>query len=262
MKHITFWNGNKSAARQTYETEVLRQSLDVHKTSLTNYTINIDNTDYPVAEDESNIFLNGCDVLVTVAGNQKFANRDKLIIESPICNGLLGHRLLIINKHAQVKFKQISNLQQLRKSTIGIPATWADADLFRKNQCKVHEKGLLEDVLNYVHSNQVDYATLGANEITTTLKQYTIVMPELVIENTLLIYYPLPLLFYVNANQPALAHQLQLGLNELINNGTLQDIFNRYHSEVVKKLNLPMRNKITLNNPYLPANLRNFCPQL
>lgn len=261
MKRITFWNGNKSAARKGYEEEVLRRCLNVLDTKQT-YSLDIDNTDYPKAEDESNIFLNGCDVLVTVAGNQKFALRDKLVIDLPICNGLLGHRLLIVNKGAEDKFRQVSTLEQLRKMTVGVPATWADADLFRKSQFSVYEHGLLEDIFQLLRDRLIDFTTLGANEVETTFQHYSAAAQNLAIESSLLIYYPLPLVFYVNPNQPELAQRLQAGLSELVTHGELQTIFNTYHAGIVERLALPTRNLLTLNNPYLPASLKHYRPTL
>jgi len=221
-----------------------------------------DYTGYPKAEDESNIFLSGADVLVTVAGNQKFVHREKIEIDLPICNGLLGHRILIINKHDQAKFRKITALEQLRRLTVGVPATWADADLLRKNHFSVYENGSLEDILDLLPIHRVDFTALGANEVEACLQQHSASTDSLAIEDSILIYYPLPLIFYVNPNQPELAQQLRANLSKLINSGELNAIFNTYHVGIVERLALPTRNLLTLKNPYLPESLRNFRPAL
>jgi len=91
MQSIYFWNGNKSPARQFYETALLQACLKATDNEYGSVEVRIDNTDYPCADDEANIFLNGADILVTVAGNVKFINKQKLVIPHPLTKGLLGY---------------------------------------------------------------------------------------------------------------------------------------------------------------------------
>ena len=70
---ISFWNGNKSPARQAYELALLKMLLA--STTLKNSTLVNDTTDYPKAEDEGNVLTQQTDILITVAGNKKFHNK-------------------------------------------------------------------------------------------------------------------------------------------------------------------------------------------
>ncbi|WP_412972901.1 hypothetical protein [Glaciecola sp. MF2-115] len=254
MNSIKFWNGNKSAARQSYELELLSHCLPSE--------IEVDNTDYPSAEDEGNIFTTGCDVLVTVAGNVKFSNKDKIVINQPICKGLLGYRLLIIRRSSSYKFESLSSKEQLQELSIGIPATWADAELFRLNDYKVVEQGRLDDLFLRLQNKQFDYLALGANEIESLYTQLAEPLGTLAIQSSILLYYPLPLIFYVNPKRHELAEKLKLGLNELIQSGKHQTLFDKHHGDVVERLNLSSRKLITLTNPHLPQELAGFTPEI
>lgn len=262
MDIITFWNGNKSSARQHYEVELLSSCLaETNQTSLLS-EVKVDNTHYPNAADEGNIFSTGCDVLVTIAGNLKFAKKDKIVINQPICKGLLGYRLLCIRRACTNKFAQLTTKQQLQALSVGIPATWADAELFRQNDFNVVEQGSLDDLFLRLHNHQFDYITLGANEIEALYCQLGEQWGTLEMESSILLYYPLPLIFYVNPQRPILAKRLQLGLNAIIQNGKHQSLFDKHHGNVVERLNLPSRKLITLANPYLPKVLADFSPDL
>lgn len=259
-KQVRFWNGNKSPVRREYEKQLL--SLCLNEAGFVNADVLVDERDYPNAEDEGNIFSNGCDVLVSVAGNQKFSGKPTKIIEIPLCKGVLGHRLLIILKQHAKRFSNISSIKQLQKMTIGIPATWADADLFRKNGYKVSEKGSLDDNFTRLLAQKIDYITLGVNEIESVLERLGDVKKELLIEPNILLYYPLPLVFYVHPDKIQLANIVKSGLKNAIANGKHAALFEMHHPHIADRLALRTRKTLQLTNCCLPDSLRDFRPML
>ena len=68
-KQIRFWNGNKSQPRQHYEAELVRQLLSQIDPSI---NLEIDHSDRLTVQGEAEIFNEGFDLLITVAGNPKF----------------------------------------------------------------------------------------------------------------------------------------------------------------------------------------------
>ncbi|MDF2155196.1 transporter substrate-binding domain-containing protein [Vibrio sp. CAU 1672] len=251
---IHFWNGNKSAIRQAFELKVLQLALEqsVHSGEIYN-----DQTDYPRAEDEGNIFNLGADVLVTVAGNKKFAKTPFLQLPQPLCKGLLGCRVLIVHRHRQHNFARLSEAQ-LKQMTVGIPATWADADLFRANQYPVLEQGSLEEMLIALQNGECDYMALGANEAEAILAQYASLAPDLIIEPSLLLYYPFPLVFYFHPQQQALLKALQSGLQQARASGQLDQLFEQVYGADLAGLALDQRRVFHLTNPILPATLADY----
>lgn len=255
MKKIHFWNGNKSPVRQQYEFEILIAALQATESATNSKPrIIVDTTDYPSAEDEGNVFSNGIDILVTVAGNLKFSNKTYIPINQPITKGLLGYRILITRKNfgSIISHTLESTKQTISTLKAGIPATWADADLFRHNRFQVFEKGSFDEIFHYLSNGECDYVSLGANEVQTVFESITHKFPNLIIEPDLVLYYPFPLVFYVHPERPELATQIELGLTHLINNGGLDEIFDRYFGECLGKLNLTNRNMVLLSNPILP----------
>ena len=262
MQNIVFWNGNKSPTRQIYETALLKACLKATNHEYAPVKIRVDNTDYPNAEDEANIFASGADILVTVAGNIKFKDKQKLVIPQPLTKGLLGYRLLLVRDESLTKFAQINTPQQLQTLSIGIPETWADAALFRHNRYKVIEQGTLDDVFLLLKKGVFDYVALGVNEIEEIFEHRIAPLGGISIEPSLMLYYAFPLVFYVHARNNILAERIDKGLKLIIANGEHDMLFSDYHGDVAQRLNLQNRNTFTLTNPMLPPGMENFSTNL
>ena len=258
MQKVNFWNGNKSPARQSYETALLQACLNQTEDEYGVVDVQVDNTDYPNADDEANIFNRHADILVTVAGNVKFSGKQKLVIPQPLTKGLLGYRLLLVRDESLTMFAQLKQIQQLQALSIGIPQTWADANLFRHNQFKVIERGSLDDLFLLLKNGTFDYVALGVNEIEDIFTHRVASIGGISIEPSLMLYYPFPLVFYVSPNKPSLAHRVEKGLNEIMANGQFEALFTAHHGDVVERLNLRNRDMFTLHNPLLTTDMSHF----
>jgi len=262
MQNVYFWNGNKSPARERYETALLQACLKATNEEYGSVCVRVDNTDYPSAEDEANIFASGADILVTVAGNVKFKDRQKLVIPQPLTKGLLGYRLLLVRDESLAKFAQINTPQQLQALSIGIPQTWADAGLFRHNRYKVIEQGTLDNLFLLLKNGTFDYVALGVNEIEEIFSHRVVPMGGICIEPSLMLYYPFPLVFYVNPSNSVLAERIEKGLKLIACNGEHETLFSHHHGDVVQRLNLRNRKLLTLKNPILPPDMADFSASL
>lgn len=260
---IKFWNGNKTTARQVYEQEVLEAALDATKPKYGDWKLEADTTSYPTAEEEGSVFrAKGFDIFGTVMGNVKLANEKKIIIPQPIMKGLLGYRILIIRDADREKFAGIHSAKQLQALRMGIPETWADAELFRKNGYTVIEKGGFDDLFTRLKNNEFDYVTFGANEIDSVFAERASKVGGLAIDNSLLVYYPFPVVYYVNADDKALAERVAQGLKTIGKNGTLDKIFERHYGDQLAKLKLHERTLFRLTNYVLPKDMQNLKPVL
>jgi hypothetical protein len=237
-----FWNGNKSVTRQKYEYDQLELLLT---DSQVTPKIKNDLTDYPLAQDEGAVFENDVDLLVTVAGNKKFDGKRFLEIKSPLCKGLLGWRSIIIAKHRSDEFLNIT-VDQLKQKVCGVPATWVDADLFRDNGFKVLEQGNLEDMLDWIETGHVDFITLGVTEAEQVLAS----RPEIIIEPSAVIYYPFPLVYYVNEKKTELAARLEKEIQ--LKSRELDELFYRYFGDVLESVKRTYKKVIVLENSILP----------
>jgi hypothetical protein len=185
-------------------------------------------------------------------GNPKFSEKDKIVIDRPLAKGLLGKRLLVIRRSEQNEFSSIRTESEMKNKVIGIPATWADADLFRANRYPVAEKGSLEDIFFRLARKECDYVSLGALEIEEIYRDMATQADDLCMESDLMLQYPMPLVFYVNSAMPGLADRVREGLQLLQANGQFDAIINQHFGEVIERLSLDKRRTFHLVNPMLP----------
>ena len=196
---VDFWSGNRTEARQDYEREVLKAILDATVETHGQWQLEEDKSDYPSAQDEAGVFRGkGHDLFATVAGNKKLANESKIVVPDPIMKGLLGYRILIIREQDREKFANITSAQQLKQLRLGIPETWADADLFRHNGYTVVERGDFDGLFKRLAAGEFDYVAFGANEVEDVYKNRAQALGGLIVDDSLLIFYPFPLVFYVH----------------------------------------------------------------
>lgn len=255
MKTINFWNGNKSAVRQTFELSLFQRVMNVCGTDDFMSTIIDDRTDYPNAKDEGQIFTKGADVCVTVAGNPKFTTDSYIPVYDPLMNGLLGHRLLIIRESDATEFSQIRTREELQKKVLGIPRTWADAPLFRDNGYQVNENGSFDELFGRLKAGECDYVSFGVNEVLAVFAEKAKQVGGLIIEPSLRLYYPFALVFYVHPEQPELVESIKSGLKVLRRSGEFDTHFSDYFKTLFTQAKLDKRHEIKLQNPALPPTL-------
>jgi hypothetical protein len=260
---VKFWNGNKTSSRQAYERDVLEAVLDATRKGYGDIPLIEDRSDYPNPADEASVFrTKGFDIFGTVAGNPKLANEKKILITRPMMKGLLGYRVLIIREADREAFTAITDAQQLQQQRLGIPFSWADAELFRQNGYQVVEEGTFDDLFVRQQARKFDYASFGANEIESVYRERVASLGGLVTDETLLLYYPFPLVFYVNPENKELARRVDQGMQIIINNGELDKIFHRHYGDLVERLKLKDRRLIKLMNPLLPKELLQYESEL
>lgn len=253
---IKLWSGNKTLAYQVYEREVLEAVLAATVKGYGDIPLLVDTTG---VADEAAIFRTGdFDVFGTGAGNPKLAAEEKTIIPHPLMKGLLGYRILIVRAAERGKLAAMTSADALQQQRLGVPAGGIDAELFRHNGFKAVEAGSINDLFTRQAEKTFDYTALGVSEIGEVFTQKAAPVGGLVQDETLLIYYPFPLVFYVNPNNPELALRINQGMQVIARTGELDQIFERHFGALVDGLGLKQRRLIRLDNPFLPAELSGF----
>lgn len=259
---VDLWNGNRSQIRQVYEKEVLAAVLKATEEDFGPWEIKETLDEYP-GDDEALVFSEkGHDLFVTIAGNQKFEEGDMIVIPKPMTKNLLGYRVPIIREGDSELFENISNREEVQQLKHGIPETWSDAVIFRENGYQVVEDGDFDDIFVRLENDLFDYTAFGANEVMSVYENRASQREGLTIDQNILIFYPFPLVFYVNPDLSDLAVRVEEGMERISDNGELDSIFNRYYGDIVEKLNLNERILFELDNPLIPDEFRDLKPNL
>ena len=244
---IRFWNGNKSAPRRCYEAELTQQLLSWIDPGI---VLEVDHNDRLTAQAETDIFDEGFDLLITVAGNPKFDGVEKRVISSPIAFGILGCRIPIYRRDQRARILAKSDTP-FKAASIALPADWADVPIFQANDYPVVTQASLEACFEQVACGAVDYLCLGANEVQAVFEDYGHPFPELMIATEQVLYYPMPLQFYCHPQAIALQAQLTKTLNEYQRAGALRTLFEQHFGPQVSALALAQRAVHRLHNPFL-----------
>lgn len=259
---VSFWNGNRSEARQVYERQVLNAILEATEAEWGAWEIEETLEEYP-GNQESLVFLEkGHDLFVTIAGNQKFKEGDMIVIPHLLTKNLLGYRVPIIREEDAGIFAGISGSEELQKLDHGIPETWSDATIFRHNGYNVVEEGNFDDIFDRLQNKRFDYSTFGANEVLGVYENRASKREGLIIDQNILLFYPFPLVFYVNPNLPKMAERIEQGMQSIITSGKLDAIFNAHYGKITAQLNLNSRRIFVLDNPMIPDEFRYLAPNL
>ncbi|WP_354624814.1 transporter substrate-binding domain-containing protein [Psychromonas sp. MME2] len=188
---------------------------------------------------------------IAVFGSTKEREEVAIPIRIPGLSGLMGYRICLIKEGNQTIFDGIKNKHQLieKNITIGQHQDWPDTTILRANHISVqttHKKQLL---FQQLIRGRFDCFSRGTSEVYAEYLKYK--EQGIIIEKNLMIYYPLPLFFFVNKSRPELAARLQLGLQRLIESGEFDSMFEQVYAPIIKELKLTERTVIDLNNPTL-----------
>ena len=102
-------------------------------------------------------------------------------------------------------------------------------------------------------ARRFDFFPRGINEAWQELE--TQKNPDLIVEEHLLLQYPLPIYFFVNNNNQALANRIEEGLKRSIEDGSFEHLLVSYpgHKKAFEVGQFNQRKIIQLYNPLLPS---------
>jgi len=173
-------------------------------------------------------------------------------IRIPLRKGLLSYRVSIIRSDTQARLRQVTTLEDLMSLSLVQGTGWGDVQVYESNGLTVITSGY-ESLFRMIQAGRADLFPRGIGEVFPEWEARREAMPNLAIDEHLLLYYPWPYYFFVNKEDDALAERLETGLMRMIENGSFDEIFWRYNGVAIRRAQLQDRQLITLDNPLLPA---------
>jgi ABC-type amino acid transport substrate-binding protein len=174
-------------------------------------------------------------------------------IRIPVDKNLVGYRIFLIRKGDQGRLREVKTIDDLRRFTIGVGSQWIDVDLLTANKLRVVTGSNYDGLFEMLMHGRFDILSRGASEILDEYEERKKKMPDLLIEDTLLVTYPAPMYFWFS-NTPEgkrLAARAEAGMRAMIKDGTYDAIFSKYYRSIIERLNLRKRRLIRIKNPFL-----------
>lgn len=184
---------------------------------------------------------------------------EKLLpVRLPVDKGLLGYRVFLIRKESQAAFSQVRNLEQLRQFTIGQGADWSDTRLLRRAGFQVVTGYTYEGLFGMLHYRRFDAFSRGAVEVLGEMRAFGPQFPDMQVEESLLLYYPMPVYFWFSRDKAGQqrAQRVEQGMRAILANGVLDKLFKAEFEGLERALRLRERHLLRIDNPLLPARSR------
>ena len=175
-----------------------------------------------------------------------------LMVSTPVLGGLLGYRQLIVRSQDLPKFQAITSAAQLKQLVAGQGRGWVDVEVLRHNGYPVVDSGNITTLLDMLDSRRFDYLPISVVEADFLLKEHEQLAANLALVPGLMLYYPLPTVYYVSANEPRLAERLQAGLAMAKRDGSLDALTARHFKQEIQQVKASAGRCFILSHPFLP----------
>ena len=177
--------------------------------------------------------------------------RNYLPIRIPLRKGILGYRVVLVHKDNQALLKNLRDLDDLKKLTVGQGVGWDDVKLYQENGIKVVE-AKYSNLFRMLSYKRFDIFPRGIGEVFNELAKESPQNPDLVVDENILIYYPWPYYFFVSQSNKKLHKRLELGLQKMLKDGSFDAIFWKYNGKAIEAANFKKRHVIYMPNHLLP----------
>lgn len=191
---------------------------------------------------------------ISVLWSMTDASRESQLrpIRIPIYKGLIGLRLFLVGKDNVQQVATIDSLTGLRTLKMVQGKDWPDTKILQFNGFDVVSSAIYDKLFGMLNDGQAQLFPRSVVEIwleqDTFGQQYPIE-----VEQSMGIYYPTAVYFFVNKKNTVLANLLQTGLEKALADGTFDELFERHYRGYLDNANLTKRSIFELENPVLPA---------
>ncbi|GAA5160121.1 hypothetical protein [Viridibacterium curvum] len=174
-----------------------------------------------------------------------------LTVRIPVDMGLSGLRISLIRADAQPYMAAIRTVDALKSLSMGVGTGWASRKVAEANGFQVAPAETYDALLKMLMSGRSDYLPRSLNEAFSEYEIWHKDLPDLAIDQALLLNMPLPTYIFVSPKEPRLAKRIEEGMEMLVRDGTLQRIMLKFNADLIKRADLCKRTVFQIPNPTL-----------
>jgi len=239
----------RSMAQEEYYIKLLELSLEKTKDTHGPYEMVLTDTAYFQREGLVNM-RRGEDIDVIYTMTSKAREMVFRPVRVPLLKGLAGHRISFVREGDEDIMANVTLKADLSNYTFTQGSDWPDTEILEKNGLTVVTNRNYDKLFEILLEGRADAFPRAATEITGEMEAHK--DKDIVLEQNIVIQYPTAFYYFVKKENIQLADRIEAGLNEAIEDGSFQTMFDIYNGQYIKKLNLNNRQYITLKNPLLP----------
>ena len=175
--------------------------------------------------------------------------KDMIAVKIPIYSGLLGARLLLVNKSDKKAFSHVQSVEELQHFVGGHGLHWGDLPVYEANNLPVQTSATYDTLFKMLKGRRFNYFHRGISEIRGELSRHA---ADLTIADNIFLFYPHPVYFFVTKSKPELAKQIEKGFRVALSDGSYKQLFDSEYKELIQQAQLDTRKLIVLKNPVNP----------
>lgn len=187
----------------------------------------------------------------------KLSYEDRLVRELglvyakyPVDRGIVGYRVCFANPQSRDRLVEGRGKGNVLDYVIGQGSGWADGEILRSNGFKVVDVPQYESLFTMVAGKRFDLFCRGANELLDEMEAHRFVA-DLVVDETMVIAYPLPRFFFGNAASKLGAERIEEGLVAAHQDGSLIRLWRENYERSIDFVKLRQRDIHWFKNPFL-----------
>ena len=253
--HIVYplTSADETDSRYDYDWAVLRAALDKTTPRFGPYELRQSTHVMSPPRVAQEVLLPGGRINIFARATSPELERQFIPVRLPIDRGLLGYRMFLVRDADLPRFAAVRTLDDLRKLRVGQGKDWIDVPILGAAGFDVVEGTTYQGLFAMLEAGRFDFFSRGIDEAGREFKERRASHPRMAIEPTLLMYYPLPLYFFLrrDAEGKLLARRIETGMEMMIKDGSLNAIFQKYQGANLKSAGLGKRRVLALPNPTL-----------
>ena len=240
-------------SQYAYDYELLRLALEKTQAKYGPYRLRP--SDIPMNQARAAEEVVGGSGLVNVfARSTSIEHEDRMLpIRIPLDKGLVSYRLFLIRAEDQPKFSAVRTLDDLRKFSAGSFVTWSDTRILRDGGFQVVTGDNYEGLFRMLMAGRFDFFSRSVDEAFREIEERQAVLPDMRIEDSILLYFPTTRYFFVQRSPAgeALAKRIEDGLNRMIADGSFDAHFRSHKGAAIARANLKKRKLFRIPNSHL-----------
>ncbi len=243
----------KSPVNRQYTRTVLRMALERTVREFGPFELRLAGSDMNETRQVVEMERDGGLVNTVSLPARKDLDKRLLPVRIPKDFGVLGFRVFLIRAEDQARFDAIRSIADLQAVRIGQGATWVDGRILEDAGLQVVRGSDFEGLFQMLQEKRFDAFSRGVYEAGRELDARRASLPDLAIEKSLLLYYPMPG-YYWFPNTPdgrLRARRVEAGMLAMMADGTLKRLFLQEYGPTLKQLDLPHRRLLKIDNSQL-----------
>jgi len=176
------------------------------------------------------------------------------VVNIPLIKGLLGYRVFLAHKERLELLKQATTLEDLKKLLLCQGSHWPDTDIMLAAGLRILPNPIYESMFSQVYLKRCDAFPRGINEALVELNIRKEKLPELILFQETILYYPFPMYFFTSPENTRLIQLIKSGLEKAIDDGSF-DFYIKNHPSTKHLFPVTRWNNVNyikLSNPFLP----------